>query len=94
MPQSYQTTIIAAVVALIGLTLATVFGIVVTGHVDAFSTPLIVTLMTGISVTITSLLALLRTDRVAEKLNGTIDDVEKLKAVHPETPGVPPSEHV
>jgi hypothetical protein len=84
---TYQTTAIAAIVALVLIMAALIFGLGVSGRLDANSTPLIVTVFGMIATVVASLTAVLRADRVSEK----VDLLEtKAEAIERAVNGPPP----
>lgn len=75
----YQTTALAAIVALIFIMAALVFGLSVAGRIDSNSTPLIVTMFGTIASTVAALTAVLRADRVAEKVDAVETKTEAIE---------------
>lgn len=77
---TYQTSAIAAIVALIFIMAAVILGLAVSGHLEATSTPLIVSIFGMIATVITALLNIVRTDRVVsevKKTNGSVADLTR-----------------
>lgn len=79
MGMSYQTSIVAAIVALVFVMAAIVFGMGIAGRIDANSTPLIVTVFGTIAMVVTSLLSVIRADRIVVEQKKTNGDVKVLK---------------
>jgi hypothetical protein len=75
---SYQTSAIAAIVALVFIMGAVVLGLGIAGRLDASSTPLIVSIFGMIATTVAALLSVIRTDSAvieAKKTNGEVSDL-------------------
>jgi len=80
MSQSYQTTIIAGIVALIFLMVTALIGLGATGRLDSTSTPLIMSVFGTATTVIVTLLNIVRTDRAVievKKTNGTVEDLTR-----------------
>lgn len=79
----YQSTIVAAIVALILIAAATVVGIAITGHTSD-STPLVTQVLGFVALAVIALLGLLKAEKVEHKadviqgeVNGRLDSVER-----------------
>ena len=70
---SGQLTIVGAVVALVVIVAAAVVAVTLTGHLDATSTPLLVSLLGVVAPTIVALLALLKLEHTGAKVDKLVD---------------------
>jgi hypothetical protein len=69
---AYQTSILAAIVALVFIIAATFVALGVAGRLDDTSTPVLVSIIGMVSTLVVTLVAVIRMDRVVEK----VDEVE------------------
>jgi uncharacterized membrane protein (DUF485 family) len=65
----YQTSILAAIVALVFIIVAAFVALGVSGRLDNTSTPVLVSIIGMVSTLVITLVAIVRVDRVAEKVN-------------------------